>query len=357
MEVVLNRRSLVICDRDKDYGSRLADYMISSECGYDVVLYTDPERFVSEWTQQTVPLLLMDEDFTDGNTGEENTYGSYGISADRYFVLTGDRDRALCAGFLYKYQSAANIIAGMGGELKASHRIISGARNNEGSRVIGVYSPVSHVLKTTYSMTLARILASAQDVLYVNLEGFNGLSRMLDTDTELSLQDLIYEYSLRPDDLNGILPKYITASGGMNMLTPARCPYELQEIDPAMWLSFIGELVGCGRFKTIILDISDEVRGTMELLNICSVIHMPVRRDDIAVAKLKDFDDALLRYPGGEGIMSRILRLKFPYFKDMDAYALRHGNDVLGRYIRQEILKDTEGSGLYEEGCGCAVSG
>ncbi|MBR5765375.1 MAG: hypothetical protein IKX95_01200 [Lachnospiraceae bacterium] len=335
-------RSMVICVRDGDYGSRLSDYIRRSECGYDVMLYTDPDRFRAEWVQRNISLLLMEEGFltqditTSGVDNEDES-----ISADVCCILTDDRDKAGCEGVIYKYQSAADIIAGIGGELNASHRIINENRKSEGTGIIGVYSPVSHVLKTTFAMTLGRILAGAQDVLYINMEGYNGLKRMLDISSEYSLQDMIYEYSLRPDMLGGLLAKYIVSVDGLNILLPARCPYELQEIESSVWLSLLSDPAVCGKYGNIILDISDEIRGTMELLNVCSVIYMPVRRDETAVAKLKDFDDALLRYPGGESIMNRIVRLKFPYFEDTDIPLSSHGNGMLGKYIRQEILKDT----------------
>ena len=59
----MNISSMVICDRDRDYGGRLADHLRRSECGYDVMLYTDPLRFMTEWQHKNISLLLMEEDF------------------------------------------------------------------------------------------------------------------------------------------------------------------------------------------------------------------------------------------------------------------------------------------------------
>ncbi|MCR5358228.1 MAG: hypothetical protein K6E63_12595 [Lachnospiraceae bacterium] len=350
----MNIRSMVICDRDRDYGGRLTEYIRRSECGYDVMLYTDPVRFLNEWQHKNISLLLMEEEFlSEDRAMDTGTYEEENISADVRFILTGDRNKAGWEGVIYKYQSAAGIIACIGGELNDSIRIINDNQRSEGAGMIGVYSPVSHVLKTTYAMTLGRILSKTQNVLYVNLEGYNGLARMLDIGSDLSLQDMIYEYSLSPGSLSGLLTRYVTTVDGLDMLRPARCPDELKEVEPSMWLSFLSDPAVRGKYDSVILDLSDDVRGTIDLMNVCSIVYMPVRRDEIAVAKLKDFDDSLLRYPGGEGIMNRIVRLKFPYFEDAGTPLNSHGNGMLKRYIRQEILKD-DSTGEYEQEPECA---
>jgi hypothetical protein len=87
----------------------------------------------------------------------------------------------------------------------------------------------------------------------------------------------------------------------------------------------------------VILDLSDSVRGIPELLNLCTCVYMPVRNDGFSLAKLKDFDEVLSRYPGHGEIAGKLIRLKFPYFDDIDGSLNKLKTGRLGRYIRKEI--------------------
>ncbi|MCR5508907.1 MAG: hypothetical protein K6F34_09490 [Lachnospiraceae bacterium] len=335
--------SMVICDRDSEYGSRLADRIRRSECGYEVILFTDPEKFEEYRSDDPFRIMLRDEGFFAEGPVREGSC--------KCFILTTDRDKAMTEGYIFKYQPVSEIFMSMGEGLSVSPDITRISGNDEGSRIIGIYSPVSHALKTTYAMALTRMLSDDVKALYVNMEGYNGLLKLLNADPGFSLQDLVYEYSLRPGELDLILQRYVYDADGMQMLLPARCPYELNEVDPSVWPELIRGLAMSGRFGFIILDLSDEVRGMMELMNMCSVIYMPVRRDAVSVAKLKDFDEALIRYPGGEGIRSRIIRLKFPYFEDMERAVFGRGSGMLNKYIRNEILKGLDEG--YDRDTGC----
>lgn len=352
---VLNVRRLVICDRDKDYCAALAEYMRRSDCGYEVITYSDPMLFCTECAGEEISLLLIQEEFLE-NAGKilaesatDDTMAGSGIAAGRRFVLTESREAALESGNVYKYQSAACIVGIIGEDIEAAHRIVNDMERCEDLQLIGVYSPLNHTLKTTFSMTLGQIMAEEGSVLYINMEGYNGLTEIFDIKSEYALTDLFYEYSLHPEDLSGMLARYTVRSGELNLLLPARSPFELQETEPAMWMSLIGALAETGRFGTIILDISDSVRGVFDLLNVCTKVYMPVRKDGISMAKLKDFEFVLSRYPGAEGIKSKLKRLKFPYFDDVDPNMGSLKNSRLGRYIRQELIQGNDTRPLWRE--------
>lgn len=337
----MNNKSLVVCDRDSDYCTALSEYIRRSDCSYEVILYTEPEKFCEDNIGRDISVLLIQEGFLR-EVQDILAAGGFEpeICSGRQYVLSESRETSSEQGCIYKYQSAACIMGAIGEDIEAVHRIVNEAERCQGMKLTAVYSPVGHTLKTTFAMTLGQMIAEHQSVLYINLEGYNGLTDMLDIKSEYSLTDLMYDYSLRPDELSGILAQYVMRFDELNVLIPARSPFELQEIEPSMWLSFISSLAGTGRYQTVILDISDAVRGVFELLNVCTGIYMPVRKDVIAVSKLKDFDYVLSRYPAAGSIKSKLLKLKFPYFDDIDGTQLNHKNSRLGRYIRQEILSE-----------------
>ncbi|MCR4807209.1 MAG: hypothetical protein K5857_05995 [Lachnospiraceae bacterium] len=333
-----------MCDPDRDYALALCEYIRRNECGLEVVMYTDPYVFFEEMREGKTSLLLIEEGFLaeldrlfdgEGSLNNENM--------GRCFVLTGDEETARAGeNRIYKYRSARNIISIIGDDLEHKHRIADETLNKQGVRLIGVYSPVNHTLKTTLAMTLGQILAEKEKVLYINLEGYSGLFEMLDIRTEVSLLDLMYEYSLNREDLANILCKYTLRMDELDVLIPARSPFELQEVEPGLWLSLLSDLTGGSRYSAIILDISDAVRGTLDIMNVCTGIYTPLRKDAFSMAKFKDFTDMLTRCPGGENLALRINKLRFPYFEDIDGTLSDLKHSRLARYIRDEICNEKE---------------
>lgn len=342
----MNSKSLVICDRDRDYCAALAEYIRLSDCGYEVMTYTDPAVFCMDRSGKEISLLLIQEDFY-ADAFERGSPG-YAAIAERQFILSENRE-VTDPGYIYKYQSAACIVNALGEDIRAAHRIVKDIERNRGMQLIGVYSPLSHTLKTVFSLTFGQILGEYGPVLYINMEGYNGLTHLFDLRSEYSLSDLVYEYSLRPGEISSILARFTVRVNELNILLPARSPFEIQEIEPSMWLSLIGTLAETGKYGTVILDISDAVRGAFDILNVCTDIYMPVRKDAVAMAKLKDFDHVLSKYPDAENIKGRLKKLRFPYFEEMDANIGGFKNSSLGRYIRQEIISGKAETGLETE--------
>ena len=57
---------------------------------------------------------------------------------------------------------------------------------------LGVYSPVGRCLKTSFALTMGKLLAQEERVLYLNLEEFSGLSVLMKEEYKSDLSDLLY---------------------------------------------------------------------------------------------------------------------------------------------------------------------
>ena len=331
----MNNKRLVICDLDEVYSMRLAEFLRMSECNYEIVVYTEPQRFLDVEGEYSAYVLLIDYEFEKCLvTIESEAILKY--NAKKIFHLISDRmDVCETDKAIYKYQSAVNIIQSIGEDIK-DHQLLSSKRNSN-KKLIGVYSPISHSLKTSFALTLGLILAEHNRVLYINLEGYNGLYRIIGGDIDLSIANLMYEFSLKSEALEEVIEKYVVKCSDLYYITPAKGPFELQEIEPALWISFLVKLMNLQVFDAVILDISDAIRGNLEILSACDEVYVPIRKDRVSLSKYNDFEDILKAYPDGEAILNRIKKIKFPYFKDMDGsmYDLKHTE--LGRYVRKMV--------------------
>ena len=59
------------------------------------------------------------------------------------------------------------------------------------AKVLGVYSPVGRCLKTSFALTMGKLLAQEERVLYLNLEEFSGLSVLMKEEYKSDLSDLL----------------------------------------------------------------------------------------------------------------------------------------------------------------------
>ena len=68
-------------------------------------------------------------------------------------------------------------------------------------RIIGIYTPATRCLQTTFSITLGQMLARQRKTLYLNFEAYSGLGKMLNRQFQRDLSDLVYYLNCARDKL------------------------------------------------------------------------------------------------------------------------------------------------------------
>ena len=332
----MKNKNLVICDCDMNYAMRLSDYLRIEDINYEILVFSDIDVFVRECNIEEMDILLMEESFYLSVAEALEDYDKI-----RIIVLAENKDCFLeNVEVVYKYQSAVRIMDLIGDDIKNTRLMKESLLSGIDKSLIGVYSPVNRSLKTSFCLAMGNILAEEKKVLYINLEGYNGLCKMYDIDSEYSLLDFMYEYSLNADKLLDILPRYVRRVEDIDMLVPARSPFEIMEIDAALWMSLISGLIEESSYRCIIIDIGDSINGTLQILRICGEIYIPVRKDNISQAKMEEFEDLLGKYPGGEDIREKMQRIKFPFFDDMDGNMCGLKHAKIGSYVSSIIGND-----------------
>lgn len=107
---------------------------------------------------------------------------------------------------LRKYQPVDGLMTGILKGLQEEKFPGSCADNGNG-RILGVYSPVHRIGKTTFSLKLGKALAQSEDVLYLNLkpmqawEDISGIRMLLIWQMFFTMQnrkEMISGYGLHP---------------------------------------------------------------------------------------------------------------------------------------------------------------
>jgi len=333
----------VICDEETLYAERLADYLSHrKEFSYEIRIFSSCEILFQNMKGKQIDLLLIEEkEFLRLNEMEHKKHMSI-----KKTILLSDikgQDAFVAEESIYKYQPASNILSKLLTECLDYGLDGYGDSIEEESELIGVYSPVKRVLKTTFSYTLAQILSENESVLYLNFEGCSGISTLLPIDAGTNLADMLFDYSIYREEYPKRFHEFIQDSDGIGIIPPVETVSELQCVPAENFISMLRRIKRNGIYKKVVLDVGDNVNGIIDILRICDLIYMPCRDDYISKAKMTSFDKAIDKYDKSDDLNEKIKKLELPHFDDLgeDFSNIKYGQ--LGGYVRDLVQGNKAG--------------
>lgn len=192
---------------------------------------------------------------------------------------------------VYKYQSVESILREVmycySEQIEETEYVMGIRRDN---RVIGVYSPVGGSGKTMFALTLGQILAENQNVLYLNLEECSGF-RGLFGEGHWNLSDLIYFFRQKNKTqflyrLNSMVHKL----NRMDYIPPCETYTDFRQITVEEWQKLLYLIRVQSTYDCIVLDMGNLAGNEPDLLRQCDGIYMPVRKDLISQAKIRQWE-------------------------------------------------------------------
>ncbi|MCR4923490.1 MAG: hypothetical protein K5931_05720 [Lachnospiraceae bacterium] len=365
-------KKLVICDLNSKYAIKLNDYINKRREDIKVLLYTEVESFInSRMEERKADLNIMGEEFMLELEGLG--HGDF-PDKEKLYILTADREALRAPGFIYRYSCVKTILeeAGLkkeeeiGCDLKEDNRLgydfkkdrrkgcdlvkedkpeyeeskENKSKRRQQARLISIYSPLSRVLKTSLSLAIARLLAERKrdsEILYINLEGYSGISRLYSFKGLKNLGDLIYDIKVNKEKALEEIGDYIIEEEGFSILNPASAT-ELEEVEEGIWSELFKLIRERAYFNYIVVDAGNRIHGIRELLGESDKVYMPVRSDGLSRAKLREFRGDFKRLSGGEELLKRIKEVEFPCFKSMSGDLEEGDIELLKSYIEKESI-------------------
>lgn len=299
----MNSKNIVICDSEEGYAQALATYFTQKkEWIFQVYVCSSPERVVALKKEIRIDLLLISEEY------EKNIQK---LTAEKICILTTgigmemNREHPV----VYKYQSAEKILAQLIEECEEwfdfGTVICKQAKDIE-KKIIGVFSPIHRIGKTTYALSLGEKLAESENVLYLNLELFGGAGGHFEKSRQ-TMTDVIYYSRQEKGNLGTFLSSVICHRGNLDYVAPVSVSEDIKEIKSTEWISLTEKILQQSIYETLILDIDESVSGLYQILEACTEIHMPVLEDSYAKAKLCQFEQEVRRL-GKEHIVKKIIQ-------------------------------------------------
>ena len=256
---------LAVYDADPAFGERLADYVNQKEkIPFTAMAFSSLDRLREYGEEHPIEILLVDE-CSRALVGD--------VKAKQVMVLC---DGELVDGLdvfpsIYKYQSGDCIMR----EVLASYcsRPVEPSLALLGTRalVMGIYSPVNRCFKSSLALTIGQVMAKKETVLYLNLEEYSGLSRLINSEYKADLSDVLYLY--RQGGYNWMkLKSMISNWGNMDYIPPVRYAEDLSQVAPEDMAQLIDRIARESGYDRLVVDVGQMGRGSLPILSIERVI-------------------------------------------------------------------------------------
>ena len=334
---------LVICDVQSAYAENLLKILMEKlPDDYELRLFSDIDRLKAVNKRRPADILLIGEEYEEQERRE--------LPAGRKFLMTGSRDSPVCEEIpVFRYQPAEKILEkvlsgsseekGCTGEVHAERADREGRKKPVQTAVkglIGIYSPIRRIGRTRFALRLGRQLAEKADVLYLNLENFNGFETLFDQNYSADISDLLYFARQNEGNLIYRLSGMIRSLGRLDYIPPAFSPGDLRDVGHEEWISLFSRMEAWGDYEVIILDLGSQIEDVFQILKRCGRVYMPVLDDPVSRAKLLQFEKNLRALECGE-VEEKLVRLHLPRWGRGEELELPQtlAGGTLGRYVRQ----------------------
>lgn len=330
----MKSRVMAVYDVDPYYADRFAEFVnLREKLPFIVMPFSSLERLKKYAKEHSVEVLLI-HDKIPGSELEQIPAGQIITLSEGETLQTDESYPSV-----YKYQSSDSIVREVMATYCETPKPISNLSTGIKAWIVGIYSPVKRCLKTSFGLTMGQLLARDSKVLYLNFEEFSGLSQLTNASYREDLSDVLYYF--RQESCTWMrLGSVIHSWGDMDYIPPARYPEDLYQIEGTDLARLVRQIGAESDYETLILDLGQMGKRSVEIMETCDIVYMPVKEDTVSAAKIHEFDQ-YLKAAGKEELADRIHKVKLPYhnsFGRKDSYIEQLLWGELGDYVRQ-LLK------------------
>lgn len=313
---------IIFFEPNESFAERLMDYWADHGLTAQIYYYSDVNKWRQDCREMSVDLYILDcslrtEDYTKPPNGQVLWWSEREDDPDAIF----------------KYCSAAVILGVIQGYLSKGHA----DRMEAGAKLISLYSPVKRCLQTTFGLSLAHVLSTKGRTLYLNLEGYSGLDRMLRRSFSKDISDFIYYVNQSSGEIPIPIQNFIHRLGDVDMIPPVLNPGNLQDITEDMWKKLMSTLKKGGQYDYILVDVSDFLMGTFAILRESSVIFSMVKTEAMAEAKWQQYCN-VLEEAGYKDILEKTMRQEVPYMVELPVNLTEYIPGEMTNYVKQAAV-------------------
>lgn len=302
----MRKKVMAVCDEEASYACSFTAWLErKGRYPFEFAAFTGADKVCAYIQKNPVELLLIAERSMCPEIGE--------LPACRIIILD-EENGTVPEGFpsVRKYQSCERIMqevsAIYGEAARSEERAASAGRK---MHILGVYSPLGRVGKTSFALALGQVLTGRYSVLFLSLEPYSGFENLLSCSFERNLGDLFYCIRQKNGQPAVQLAAMVREAGGLHYVPPVITPEDVEQITREEWQMLFEELRLYSGYQVIILDFGTGVSQALGLLEECSRIYTPVLQDPVSAAKMGQYE-AWLESAGKGDVLARTEKLTLP---------------------------------------------
>ena len=346
---------LAVFDQDEKYVRRLTQAMEKQQkLPFRIMGFSCAEAVLEYAAEHRIGFFLAEEEcwkrirdyFPRNRSGQIILLGKEGVSSEGE---EGEFHR------ISKYQSGEDITNKLlkycleyGDEKTIASVLVGGGPR---ARIVGIYTPVGRCLQTSFSLMYCKLMAVKRKVLYLNFEVFAGFREWFRREYKTDLMDLMYYLDDSKEKFMLKLASLSERFDGFSYIPPAISYEDFTQVEASQWLQLIRVIAQSGEYEVLVMDLGDQMRGLLRILEECDRIYTLVRGDPLSMMKLNDFELAL-KISGKEEILSKTVKCRLPVFKDMSQKAEQLPYTKLADYMKKNLAQDFEDEWLPAEAAG-----
>ena len=321
-ETVMRRKIMVLFDPETEYAVRFMEYISrKGSIPLEIHVFTDFDRVKAYIMGGRAEILLVSERVMSDEIS--------GWPVERIIILSEKavRDPGERYPHIYKYQSSNDVVR----EVMACYGSAAGrerARTEDEIvkpvlRILGVYSPAPSVPASAFALALGQVLARSSPVLYMNFEGFSGLSGLFHENFEENVSDILYSMRQGEKDIAPKITAAVRRVGELDVIPPCLSGQELIGISFREWEKLFEVLRQETAYEYLVLDLGDGLGHLRDFLESSDRIYMPAPESIPEKVRTDAFESWIDRC-GIPQVRDKIRRLRFSSEdlpKDRDRYA------------------------------------
>lgn len=332
----MKKAIFAVCDPEKEYAHNFMEYLNQRQSHpYEVQAFSSVETLVEYGKKHSIEILLISDKAICPQV-QELSVGKMMILSEGVHSPQLDQYPSV-----YKYQSSDNVIREVMACYGEEEKMPEG-RVEKPLKIIGVYSPLGRVLKTSFALALGQILARNQAVLFMSLEEYSALEAMTGIKAEKNLSDLLYYLRQGYKNFPHLLGTIVQSCGNMDYLAPVQFPGDIRGTSGEEWESLIRAFASYSSYEVLVVDVGNGLEDVFGFLRQCQKIYMPIQEDWVSREKLAQFD-RLLQLGGQEELSQKMERLRLPYHgiqKEKENYLDQLVWSALGDFVKELLRKE-----------------
>ena len=273
---------VLIYDRDEMYLYRLLNYIQTNKVSkIRISVFSNMKKMKAYISENDVRVVIAEE-------GAREALEEFDSLRIIYICEDQENEKD---GNIYRYKSADYFLKRSRELLDIEDNYLK--RDEYETGIIGIYSPIGRVFKTTFALSMAETLSADKKVLYLNFETYSGFSFYAGEKKRGDLCDFIYYYRNLKEDLRQKFNEIKDSVGNVDYIYPARLYTDITQVSAEEWLDILDVISSWNIYDHIILDLSDNISGLWDIMRRSKYIYTLIREDGIAMSKLKQYEDIL----------------------------------------------------------------